>query len=133
MRKLVLGVGCKRHVSIEELEKALDEFLHRHGVERQELFMLASCDVKNNEPGLLKLACRLGVNIKFFPPTALCQVPIPNPSARVREKIGSPSVAEAASLLAGKGQLIVPKQKFITITFALATCKLENQESNLNG
>lgn len=133
MRKLVLGVGCRRHVSIEELEKALDEFLHRHGVERQELFMLASCDLKNNESGLLELTRRLGVKIKFFPQTELSQVPVPNPSARVREKIGSPSVAEAASLLAGKGQLIVPKQKFINITFALATCEAENQESNLHG
>ena len=126
MRKLVLGTGCKRHVSIEALEKTLDGFLYENNVKRTELVMLASCDLKSNEPGLLELAHRLGLKIKFFSLTELRRVAVPNPSARVRKKIGSPSVAEAASLLAGKGQLIVPKQKFATMTFALATYELKN-------
>ena len=126
MRKLVLGTGCKRHVSVESLEMTLDGFLYEHNVKRPELVMLASCDLKSNEPGLLELARRLGLEIKFFSQTELRRVEVPNPSARVREKIGSPSVAEASSLLAGKGQLIVPKQKFATMTFALATCEQEN-------
>ncbi len=46
---------------------------------------------------------------------------VPNPSAAVEKAVGTPSVAEAAALCLGKGNLIVAKQKHEGVTVAVGT------------
>lgn len=120
MRKLILGVGCRRDVSFAELKAALLLFLEKNGIEPDEIGLLASCDLKSDELGLLELASYLEVKILFFPKEDLNRVAVPNPSAKVAVKIGTPSVAEAAAILAGTGRLLVEKHKYGNLTFALA-------------
>jgi cobalamin biosynthesis protein CbiG len=120
MRKLILGAGCRRNVSFTELKSSLLLFLEKNGIESDEITLLASCDLKSDEIGLLELARFLDVAIKFFPKEDLNRVAVPNPSAKVEGKIGTSSVAEAAAILAGSGQLLVEKHKYGNLTFAIA-------------
>jgi cobalt-precorrin 5A hydrolase / precorrin-3B C17-methyltransferase len=53
------------------------------------------------------------------PAAALAAVEVPNPSAVVARAVGTPSVAEAAALVAG-GELVVPKQRSAMATVAVA-------------
>ena len=109
LQPLVLGVGCRRGVGLDELEKALDEVLAGNALCRHQLNMLASCEIKQDEPGLLALAEKMGLQVKFYPISELSRVEVPRPSETVKTKIGSASVAEAAALLAGSGRLIMEK------------------------
>ncbi|WP_102923832.1 cobalamin biosynthesis protein [Streptomyces noursei] len=61
---------------------------------------LATVDAKAAEPGLVAAARELGVPLWSFPAAELAAVPVPAPSAAVRAVAGTPSVAEAAALLA---------------------------------
>ncbi len=120
MRKLILGAGCRRHVSFSELREKLEFFLRKNGISANEIVLLASCDLKSDEPGLLELAGFLGVAARFYPEDDLLQVEVPNPSPAVAGKIGTPSVAEAAAIRAGNGRLLVEKHKYGNLTFAVA-------------
>lgn len=120
MRKLILGAGCRRNVSFSELRGKLEIFLQKNDISANELTLLASCDLKSDEPGLLELARSLGVETRFFPKDDLLKVEVPNPSSKVAGKIGTPSVAEAAAIMAGNGSLLVEKHKYGNLTFAVA-------------
>jgi cobalt-precorrin 5A hydrolase len=75
---------------------------------------VASIDLKADEAGLAEVAQRHGWAIRFFSAAELAAVAAPNPSETVRRHTGTPSVAEAAALLAAGAdmtQLLVEKHK----------------------
>lgn len=127
-RCLVLGVGCRRGLPPEELIRLADDFLARQagGVRPDQIACLASCALKRDEPALAALARRWDVPLRFFEAAELAAVPVPTPSATVRERAGTPSVCEAAALLAARDgedmppRLLCPKWKADAATFALA-------------
>lgn len=98
--ELWLGIGCRRGTGVEELETFVRETLEAAGFTLRELDGIASIDLKQDEPGLLELAKRLSLPLRFFSAAELDAVPCPNPSERVREATGSGGVCEAAALLA---------------------------------
>ncbi|KAA6186940.1 cobalamin biosynthesis protein [Thiohalocapsa marina] len=105
---IALGLGCRRGVSLADLEQAVDAALRPLGQVR--VCRLASHCRKADEPALLALARARGWPLQFFPEEALAAVAVPTASARVARVIGTPSVAEAAALLAaGGGELLLPR------------------------
>lgn len=73
---------------------------------------LATVDAKANEPGIVEAAGRLGVPVRTYPAGVLADVAVPNPSDAPLAAVGTPSVAEAAALAAGRGgELLVQKRK----------------------
>ena len=112
--KIAVGLGCDRGTPLATLQQVLDEALALAGVRLADVAAVASIDLKANEPGLLALAARHGWRLMFYTPEQLAAVEVPNPSETVRKYTGSPSVSEAAALLAGrtgKTDLIVEKHK----------------------
>jgi cobalamin biosynthesis protein CbiG len=97
---IALGIGCDRGTPVATLAQALDETLACVGASRADVAMVASIDLKADEPGLLALAATQGWQIRFEPAARLAEVPVPNPSETVRRHTGMPSVSEAAALLA---------------------------------
>jgi precorrin-4 C11-methyltransferase len=125
---LVLGVGCERGISTEALANSLERFLHMHGIARTSIRTLASVDLKADETALLELAKRHGWQTAFYPAEELAHVcGIPNPSPVVEQCIGTPGVAEPASLLAAEANHLLVEKQIVTsplsprrMTFALA-------------
>ncbi len=97
---LWLGVGCERNTSLSLLERMVDGALAEQGLAAEAVAGLASADRKADEPALLQLAERRGWPLRCFEAEALNAVAVPNPSAVVAAELGTPSVAEAAALLA---------------------------------
>ena len=97
---LVAGVGCSRGASAEEILDLLDSALREAGLSRKSVAALASIDVKSDEAGLLEAADALGVPLHFRSAGELDAIEVPNPSPVVAGAVGTPSVAEAAALLA---------------------------------
>lgn len=118
---LYLGLGCNRGTSFEEIHGLVMKVLEQQALDVLSLAGVASIEAKRDEPGLLTLAKTLNSGIKFFAPADLAKVPAPNPSATVKKHVGVPSVCEAAALLAAEShQLLVPKQKSLNATLAVA-------------
>ena len=106
--KIAVGLGCDRGTPLATLQQALSEALVLAGACVADVAAAASIDLKADEPGLLALAALHGWPMTFYTPAQLAAVPVPNPSETVRRHTGSPSVSEAAALLAASaaGQVL---------------------------
>ena len=112
--RVALGIGCDRGTPATTLARAVLEALHACGTQLSQVAAVASIDLKADEPGLRELAQERGWQIHFYPAAALAVVPVPNPSETVRRYTGTPSVSEAAALLAagtGLHDLLIEKHK----------------------
>jgi cobalt-precorrin 5A hydrolase/precorrin-3B C17-methyltransferase len=141
-RVLWVGVGCERGTTRVWLEGSLRRLLQNQGLALEAVAGLATLELKRDEAGLLELAQAHGWPIQFFSAAALAGIPVPHPSEAVRQAVGTPSVAEAAALLAaqrwsgednpaqGRATLVCPKQIFTsesegTCTLAIARAARE--------
>ncbi|GAA0740947.1 cobalamin biosynthesis protein [Ideonella azotifigens] len=98
--KLSLGIGCDRGTPRATLAQAVDLALAQIGATLADVAAVASITLKADEPGLLALAAERGWAVHFYEPGELAAVAVPNPSETVRRHTGTPSVSEAAALLA---------------------------------
>lgn len=124
---LVAGMGCNRGTAVAELRRLLQETLEAADLSPLSLVAIASVDVKADEPGLMELAQELGIPFWTFPREALrAMTQVPTPSERVARHVGTPSVCEAAALLAAGegGTLWVTKRKSANGTVAVAGRKV---------
>lgn len=110
-RSLTVGVGARRGVSAAEVCGAIEEVLRRAGLPPDAVARLATVDARAAEPGTAGAARRLGVPLCSYSPAALATVDVPNPSQAALRSAGTPSVAEAAALLAAgeNARLLVAK------------------------
>ncbi len=119
---LVLGVGADSVAPPDELRSLVMENLARAGLLTESVSEIATVDRRAREPAVLDLAAWLGIPVRSFLPSQLAPIEVPNPSAAVTAALGTPSVAEAAALLAAgrKGTLIISKEKSAHCTMAVA-------------
>jgi len=120
---LVVGVGASRGAPPDELAALVDSALA--GFAPESVRCLATADVKADEEAVLALSADRGWLLHTYPADRLSTVDVPNPSEVVRAAVGTPSVAEAAALLAaaqaGRGAvLVVPKRASAMATVAVA-------------
>jgi cobalt-precorrin 5A hydrolase/precorrin-3B C17-methyltransferase len=115
---LVAGVGASTGAPANAVAGLLDAALDGAGLARASVAEIATLDRKTNEPGLQSL----GPPMRGFTADALREVAVPTPSTVVADAVGTPSVAEAAALLAaGPGaELVVHKQANAVATVAVA-------------
>ncbi|MEE1941554.1 precorrin-3B C(17)-methyltransferase [Streptomyces sp. TRM 70361] len=122
---LAVGVGASRGASADEITELVRRALAEAGLSPRSVAELATVDAKADEPGIAEAARHLGVPVRTYPAAALAAVPVPHPSDAPLAAVGTPSVAEAAALLAcGTGaELVVPKRKSeVQGRAAMATC-----------
>ncbi len=123
-RQLVLGVGCERGCSADELIALCEKTLDQHQLAPQSIAAITSIDLKADETCILELADHFGVEARFFDAGELeAETPrLKNPSDIVFAEVGCHGVCEGAALAAAgtAGELIVPKQKSKRATCAIA-------------
>ena len=119
---LVVGVGSSSGADAGGIEQLVTQALADAGLSVDAVGLVASVDLKRTEPGIVALADRLGVELRTFPAGTLARQDVPTPSAVVADAVGTPSVAEAAALVAaGPGaDLVVAKQRSSEATVAVA-------------
>jgi cobalt-precorrin 5A hydrolase len=112
--KLALGIGCDRGTPAATIAEAVAAALGSIHATTRDVVAIASIDLKADEAGLLEYAASLGKQVAFHPAVMLARVEVPNPSETVRKYTGTPSVSEAAALLAANADmsaLLVEKYK----------------------
>jgi cobalt-precorrin 5A hydrolase/precorrin-3B C17-methyltransferase len=115
---LVAGIGASTGAPAHAVSDLLEAALGGAGLARASIVEVATLDRKTSEPGLRAL----GLPLRGFTSDALREVAVPTPSAVVADAVGTPSVAEAAALLAAgpDAELVVHKQANAVATVALA-------------
>lgn len=124
-KALVLGIGCRKDVDQQTLKEAFGEFIKTHDIEERSILKIASCTLKSEEKAILQLAKDLNIAIEFHDESVLANIPTPNPSSKVLEKVGTCSVSEAAALCSAgypvvKRPYIVKTAYASSITFSVA-------------
>jgi cobalamin biosynthesis protein CbiG len=110
---LWVGIGCTRSTSQELITIALEETFKKNKLNLSAIAGIVTIDIKAYEVGLLEFCHQRNLPLKTFPSDVLASVYVPTSSPVVALNMGTPSVAEAAALLAAKCQsLLVPKQIF---------------------
>jgi cobalt-precorrin 5A hydrolase/precorrin-3B C17-methyltransferase len=115
---LVAGVGASRSAPADEARRLLEEALTAGGLARDSLSEVATIDQRREEPAVASL----GLPVRSFAAEELRTVTVPTPSGVVEAAVGTPSVAEAAALLASGpgGRLVVNKRHTAHTTVAIA-------------
>jgi cobalt-precorrin 5A hydrolase len=119
VRRLFVGAGCSRGCPADELAALVEAALA--GV-AGDVVGVATIDRRAAEPCVVALAGARGVPVLTHTAAELAAVPVPTPSAVVAGHVGTPSVAEAAALLAaGPGaRIAVAKRRSANATCAIA-------------
>lgn len=126
---LWVGIGCKRGTSWQLIDWAIEQVFRENQLFTSAIAGIATIDTKASEVGLVELCHLRNLPLKTFSAKMLCSVCVPNPATITNHKVGTPSVAEAAAILAAsqltwltafpvtsiealRGSFLVPKQIF---------------------
>ncbi|MFI0979012.1 cobalamin biosynthesis protein [Streptomyces sp. NPDC021093] len=123
--RVTVGVGACEDAPVEELYELVVGVLAEARLPLTAVAALATVDVKADERAIVECARRFGAPVLSYGAERLAAVTVPNPSGRALGAVGTPSVAEAAALVAGGGgaELLVPKRKSAPAGRpAMATC-----------
>ncbi|MFD6221638.1 cobalamin biosynthesis protein [Nocardia asteroides] len=116
--RVVVGLGLRPGTDAETIARAIDAVV---GAAVVTVTGLATIDRRAAEAGLLSAAKRLGVPVIACRAEELAQVDTPHRSPRVVRAVGTPSVAEAAALLVGRGELVCGRTVVGGVVVAVAT------------
>jgi cobalt-precorrin 5A hydrolase len=121
-RDLVVGVGCRRGTPADQIVAAVRRALDTAGCDLAAVRLLASADLKADEPGLAEAARQLGRPLRLIASDEIrSTIYAFQPSPLAQEKVDLPAVAEPAALLAGRRtRLLLPKQIDGNVTVAVA-------------
>lgn len=120
---IVAGIGCRRGVPAEELEKVVHMALDRFELQAARLDAIATEAGKAAEPAFAELSRRLSTRLEACTIEELDRVAnqVPTPSVRALEAKGVPSIAEASALVvAGRNARLLGTR----IATAQATCAI---------
>jgi cobalt-precorrin 5A hydrolase len=111
LKPLVVGIGCRKDVSINRIGTAVSEALSTVSRSKTEIREVATVDLKGDEPGIVKWCEQLGVPLRLIPRSLIQERPwVVESSPLVHSHFGIEGVCEPCALLATfKGRLILRK------------------------
>jgi cobalt-precorrin 5A hydrolase len=110
-KNLIVGVGCRKDASVEAIVEAIHFAVESAQVSLKDVRLLASADIKADEPGLLAASQQLGIPLRVIASDeirACTREFAPTPLAQ--EKVNLPAVAEPVALLAGRRTVLIQKR-----------------------
>ena len=123
-QRFVLGLGCARGCSVDEMWNLVQESLAVANIASGSVACVASLDLKADEPAMIDTARRLGVPYRIFNAEALELEAsrLASPSEVVFAEVGCHGVSEGAALAAAgpEAVLVVEKRKTANATCAIA-------------
>ena len=107
---LWVGLGCQHGVSQASIATAIRQVCAAHYLNEALIIGIATLDSKSTETGILDLCAERHWALRWFSAEQLRAVEAPNPTAQAMAAVATPSVAEAAAILAAQAPLCVCKQ-----------------------
>lgn len=121
-KPLVVGIGCRKGVSEEQVEKAVRRALSELGAhDLASVRELATVDLKANEPALTAFSQRHGIPLRVIARQQIeARAWVSQPSEWVRQAVGLDGVCEPCALIASiRGRLAVPKTTLDGVAVAI--------------
>jgi cobalt-precorrin 5A hydrolase len=108
-KTLVVGVGCRKGVSEEQINQAILRALEHRALSA--VREIATVDLKAEEPGLLAFVQRHGIPLRIITKQQIeARSWVGQPSEWVQQAVGLDGVCEPCALIASpRGRLAVPK------------------------
>ena len=131
---LVLGIGCRKDMPAEDIERAFLELFKNHKLDPRTIRGIASIDIKKEEPGVLALAEKLGCPYDTYSAETLMLAEGDFSSSDfVRDTTGADNVCERSAVTAaGEGaELLVGKTVFPGVTLAIARARKEKPQGTI--
>lgn len=128
-RRYIVGVGCKKGKSADELAGFLEQVCGRYGIGWAQIAGVASIDIKKEETGIWELSRRLEAPYEVFSAQELGQIgETVSASEFVRQTVGVDNVCERSALCLAKRWcglhcacgLVAPKQAQDGMALAVA-------------
>ena len=123
-RKIVIGIGCRKGKSENEIMTSISTVLNELDLDISLVDCIASAEIKKDEKGLLDLAATLQIPIEFVDVEKLKLFTSPDISKSefVRSKFGIDNVCESSALIVAgfDSKLIYRKKAFNGVTIAVA-------------
>lgn len=101
-RVLWVGIGCERNTDQALIAQAIERICRQNHLAIESVAGLATLDLKADELGLLAYSQERHWPLRCFSAEALAEIEVPNPSDVVQNAVGTPSVCEAAAIVAAK-------------------------------
>lgn len=106
-----IGIGCKRHTTMEDIEEAVTEALKRHKISPKAVEHFVSVDLKKNEPGLHQLARKYRVPFHTYSVSELKEVEGEfTSSAFVKGITGVSNICERSAVKGSKQGILLQKK-----------------------
>lgn len=125
--QFVLGIGCRRDTAFENIDRAIRQSLLKLQIDISDIDMIASIDVKKDEPGIKEFCDRNRIDFVTYTADELMAVQGEfSASQFVKEHVGVDNVCERAAVLACSrecnkaGKLVYKKHKYDGVTVAAA-------------
>jgi cobalt-precorrin 5A hydrolase len=121
LKRLVVGIGCRRGVSAEQIDAAIRAGLAKVSREASDIREVATIDLKAEEMGLRQWCEQNDVPLRVIARSVIAARPwATEPSAWVEENTGVVGVCEPCALAATfRGQLILPKTALDGVAVAI--------------
>ncbi|WP_066368878.1 cobalt-precorrin 5A hydrolase [Neobacillus fumarioli] len=119
---IVLGIGCNRGTSSEEIEAVINETLAELHFSKKSVKALCTIDLKKDEAGLIEVAVKNKWEFVYYTREELNSIKIEEPSETVFKYTGAYGVSEPAARLysrAEKLELVKKKSGNVTISVAV--------------
>ncbi|WP_078412750.1 cobalt-precorrin 5A hydrolase [Priestia abyssalis] len=118
---IVLGMGCNRGTSSDEIESVIKETLDELRFSIKSVKAISTIDLKKDEEGLIETAKKYGWEFSYYSPEQLNSIEIEQPSDTVYKFTGAYGVSEpAAKLYSGARTLELVKKKSGNVTISVA-------------
>ena len=124
---LYAGVGFHEVLSEEDFERLFKEAFEEASLEFLALSGVATLDKKANYLPLKNFCLKHKIELLGFNKEKLSEVKTISQSEEALKNLGIASVSEAASLLASKGSLILPKRVYKDFTLAISLKPFEKK------
>lgn len=127
-KSLVLGMGCNRGTSAEEIEALIDETLVELKLSKKSVKAIATIDLKKDEEGFLQVAAKNNWAFITYTPEQLNEMPLKNPSEKVFKYTGAYGVCEPAALRYAKTtDWLLEKKKGTNATISIARISFDEE------
>ena len=123
-KSLVVGIGCRKGVSEEQVEQAVRRALAGLGTDDlARVRELATVDLKASEPALIAFSQRHGIPLRVIGKQQIeSRAWVSQPSEWVRQAVGLDGVCEPCALIASvRGRLAVPKTTLDGVAVAIVS------------
>lgn len=123
-RAVILGIGCKKGTAMENIEEHVTEVLRGHGILPEAVKLVASIDLKKEEPGLCEYCKKHNIPFQTFSKEELEQAEGTfTGSEFVKQTTGVDNVCERSAMCAGGEKILVHKTAANGVTAAVAVEK----------